>query len=224
MRILGRPWLFDLGAEFYAWFTANPFWRESCARLARFFPEPNGHRPMRVLDLGCGPGVTAITLAKTRPDVHYIGVDLAPRMINIAQKETKRQSTPLPISYVVADATALPFASDAFDATTGHSFLYLVPNRAGVLQEAFRVLRCGGRYVSMEPRNGENEGHPVLRHWSDLRYLVSVVLWRPYSKLHGRLDESSFPATLSRAGFQDTGTAEVLDGLGIIGIGEKSDC
>lgn len=179
---------------------------------------------MRVLDLGCGPGVTAITLAKTRPDVHYIGVDLAPRMINLAQKQTRRQFGPLPISYVVADATALPFAAGAFDATTGHSFLYLVPNRAGVLKEAYRVLRCGGRYVSMEPRDGKNQGHPVLRHWHDLRYLVSIVLWRPYSKIHGRLTEANFPTTLARAGFRDTSTSTVLDGLGIIGVGEKSDC
>src|SRR5512140_2681008 len=143
MRILGRAWLFDVGAAFYAWVTANRFWRESCAELAGFFPEPVGHLPMRVLDLGCGPGVTAITLAETRPDVHYIGVDLAPRMINLAQRQTRRQPGPLPISYVVADATALPFAGDAFDATTGHAFLYLVPYRSGVLDEAYRVLRCG---------------------------------------------------------------------------------
>ncbi len=221
MRILGRPWLFELGSGIYAWFSANAVWRASCAQLATYFPEPNGRRPMRVLDLGCGPGVTVLTLAQARPDVHYIGVDLAPRMIRLAQRETARSASDKAISYVVADATALPFASSAFDATTGHSFLYLVPNRAGVLRESFRVLRRGGRYISMEPRNGQARAGAIRKHWRDLRFLVSVVLWRPYSKYHGRLDEKSFPATLERAGFQRTGTNQALDGLGIVGCGEK---
>ncbi len=221
MRILGRPWLFELGAGFYAWFTANRLWRQSCGFLATFFPKPNGHQPMRVLDLGCGPGVTALTLAEVRPDVHYIGLDLAPRMVRIAHDKTLHSPAVQSISYVVADATALPFSSDAFDATTGHSFLYLVPDRAGVLEEAYRVLRRGGRYISMEPRDGETRRGALRRHWHDLRYMVSVLLWRPYSKYHGRLDEKSFPQTLERAGFEETGTAPVLDGLGIVGYGEK---
>ena len=135
MGVLTRPWLFELGSSFYAWFTANSPWRQSCAFLASFFPSPNGRRPMRVLDLGCGPGVTAITLAGVRPDASYVGVDLAPRMVDIAKADTGRAGLTQSISYVVADAHDLPFSEGAFDMTTAHSFLYLVPNRAGVLRE-----------------------------------------------------------------------------------------
>jgi ubiquinone/menaquinone biosynthesis C-methylase UbiE len=222
MRILGRPWLFDLGSGIYAWFNSNPLWRESCAHLAAFFPEPNGRRPPRVVDLGCGPGLTAIALAEVRPDARIIGVDLAPRMIDVAQKETGRANLTRNISYVIADATALPFPNDAVDVTTGHSFLYLVPDRAGVLQEAHRVLRSGGKYASMEPRFAPTRDSVLRRHWRDLRFLVSITLWRPYSKYHGRLDESSFPAILQQAGFGKTGTEPALEGLGIVGYGEKS--
>jgi ubiquinone/menaquinone biosynthesis C-methylase UbiE len=221
MRILGRPWLFDLGAGIYAWFNANPLWGESCAHLAIYFPELNGRRSLRVLDLGCGPGVTAIALARVRPDVHIIGVDLAPRMIRLAREETARANPARSISYVIADATALPFAGDAMDVTTAHSFLYLVPDRAAVLKEAHRVLRAGGRYASMEPRFGRTRGSMLRRHWRDLRFLVSITLWRPYSKYHGRLDETSFRAMLEGAGFRKTGTEPALEGLGIIGHGEK---
>ncbi len=221
MRIVGRPWLFDFGAEIYAWFTANELWRESCAHLARYFPQPNGHRPMQVLDLGCGPGVTAIALAQARPDLHVIGVDLAPRMIHRATAATRRAHLTSNISYVIADASALPFASNALDATAAHSFLYLVPDRAQVLKEAYRVLRRGGRYASMEPRFARTRGHVLRRHWRDLRFMVSVALWRPYSLYHGRLDEKNFPANLARAGFRQTGTDPALEGLGIIGHGEK---
>jgi ubiquinone/menaquinone biosynthesis C-methylase UbiE len=221
MRILGRPWLFDLGAGIYAWFTANDLWRASCAHLADYFPQANGKRSMRVLDLGCGPGVTAIALARARPHAHVIGLDLAPRMISHARVTTARANLAAHISYVLADATALPFASETIDVTTGHSFLYLVPNRAGVLTEAYRVLRRGGRYVSMEPHFAHTQRSLLREHWRNIRHLVAVTLWRPYSKLHGRLDAASFPLALQRAGFQGTGTELVLDDLGIVGYGEK---
>lgn len=221
MRILERPWLFDLGSGIYAWFNSNPLWRQSCARLAAFLPPPNGVRPPRVVDLGCGPGVTAIEMLRVRGDAHIVGVDLAPRMIDEARRATERANLARNISYVIADATALPFPDNVVDVTTAHSFLYLVPDRAGVLQEAHRVLRPGGKYASMEPRFAQTHDSLLRRHWRDFRFLFSVTLWRPYSKYHGRLDERSFPALLERAGFGKTGTEPALEGLGIIGYGEK---
>ncbi len=221
MSILGRAWLFNLGSGIYRWFSANAAWRDSCAQLGTRFPKPAGRPPLRVLDLGCGPGVTIISLSRVRPEVHYVGVDLAPRMVRAARRETAALAPGRSIPYLVADATALPFASNTFDATTGHSFLYLVPDRIGVLREAYRVLRPGGRYISMEPRSGKAQRGAILKHWHDLRFLVSVALWRPYSRLHGQLDEKSFPALLERACFTSVGTTPALDGLGIVGCGEK---
>ncbi len=221
MRILERAWLFDLGADIYAWFSANPLWRESCAHLARYIPSQNGRGPLRVLDLGCGPGVTAIALAQERPDVRIIGVDIAPRMIEIARRRTSRQPLGHNISYVIADAAALPFAESSVDAVAAHSFLYLVSNRRLVLEEAHRVLRPGAAYASMEPREGRAKRGALLGHWRDLRYVVSIALWRPYSKYHGRLDEKDFPATLEQAGFHAAGTEPALEGLGIVGHAQK---
>lgn len=220
MRLLDFPWLFELGAPIYNWFNSQAIWRESCARLAAYFPKTAAASPLRVLDLGCGPGNTAIEMARVRRDAFIVGLDLAPTMLEIAQKETRRANLTQNISYVLADATVLPFAYDVFDATTGHSFLYLVPNRAGVLHEAYRVLRRGGRWVSMEPRDGKT-GNWVRKNWRNVRFMVSVILWRPYSKMHGRLDEQKFPAALASAGFKNTGTAPAIEGLGIIGYGEK---
>lgn len=220
MRLLDFPWLFELGAPIYNWFNSQSVWRGSCARLAAYFPKTQAARPLRVLDLGCGPGNTAIEMARVRPDAFIVGLDLAPAMLQIAQKETRRANLTRNITYVLADATALPFPSDLFDATTGHSFLYLVSDRAGVLREAYRVLRRGGRWVSMEPRDGKT-GNWFKENWTNVRFMVSVLLWRPYSKMHGRLDEEKFPAALAGAGFKKTGTALAIEGLGIIGYGEK---
>lgn len=223
MRLLDFPWLFELGAPIYNWFNAQGVWRESCARLAAHFPPADGAagpRTVRVLDLGCGPGNSAIEMARARPDAFLVGLDLAPTMLGLAQQETRRAHLTQTISYVLADATKLPFAQGTFDVTTGHSFLYLVSDRAGVLREAYRVLRRGGRWVSMEPRDGKTSNW-LAKHWKNVRFIVSVLLWRPYSKMHGRLDEYKFPETLERAGFKNTGTELAIEGLGIIGYGEK---
>lgn len=220
MAILNHPWIFELGAEIYNWFNSQGVWRRSCARLVAYFPKQQTHL-LRVLDLGCGPGNTAIEMARACPDACVVGLDLAARMLNIARQETAQSKLSDRIAYVLADATALPFADNTFDATTGHSFLYLVRDRAGVLKEAYRVLRRGGRWVSMEPREGQANDGWMRRNWTNIRFMVSVLLWRPYSKMHGRLDERSFPETLARAGLKRTGTEKAIEGLGIIGYGEK---
>lgn len=220
MGLFDFPWIFELGAPIYNWFNAQGVWRESCRRLAAHFPTDTTNQKLRVLDLGCGPGNTAIEMARVRPDALIVGLDLAPKMLALAQTETKREKMTHNISYVLADATALPFPSNTFDVTTGHSFLYLVPDREGVLRESYRVLRRGGRWVSMEPRDGKTENW-IAKHWTNVRFMVSVILWRPYSKMHGRLDEQKFPATLAAAGFKNNGTELAIEGLGIIGYGEK---
>src|SRR5512135_2285129 len=81
---MGRPWLFDLGAFLYGVMTAQATWRSSCARLANYFPAP----ATRVLDLGCGPGVSTIILAQTSNANMLVGLDLAPRMLAEAQHYT----------------------------------------------------------------------------------------------------------------------------------------
>jgi ubiquinone/menaquinone biosynthesis C-methylase UbiE len=224
MRLFDFPWLFELGAPIYNWFNAQGVWRESCARLAAYFPrsleQATERHVLRVLDLGCGPGNTAIEMARVRPETFIVGLDLAPTMLRIARQETARTPFSQRLAYVLADATALPFAENTFDVTTGHSFLYLVSDRAGVLREAYRVLRRGGRWVSMEPRDGKTANW-FAKHWKNGRFLVSVFLWRPYSKMHGRLDEQKFPESLARAGFKNNRTELAIEGLGIIGCGEK---
>lgn len=224
MRTLfSRPWIFELGASFYAWFTAQDTWRESCARLVAHFPSARApDRPLLVLDLGCGPGVTAIEMARRRPDARIIGLDLAPRMLREARRFTADAGMTRAIDYVLADATQLPFASDVVDMVTGHSFLYLVGNRKAVLAESYRVLRFGGHYTSMEPNgDGANWRAMVADHWRELRMMTATLLWRPFSHLHGQIDARTFRALLTTAGFQNFSAETTLHGLGIIGDGEK---
>ncbi len=207
-------WIFNLGADVYAWFTAQDAWRASCARLAAHLPEGPD---LRVVDLGCGPGVSTIELVRLRPDLHLAGLDLASRML--AQARRRSRSADLgdrPILWIQADAVQLPFRSGSVDALTGHSFLYLLPDRPSALRECHRVLRPGGRLVLMEPHAQSTSARQVLGVSRDVRHLISVGLWRPFSQWHGQFTRASLAETLEAAGFEDVGVEEAVGGLGLM--------
>ena len=217
---LGSSWLFNLGADVYGWFTAQPAWRASCARMATHLPLGDG---LRVADLGCGPGVSTIELARLRPGGLLFGLDLAPRMQAQARRWLARARLPPGgrVRWVLGDVTRLPLATGSLDALTGHSFLYLLPDRPAALAEMLRVLRDGGRLVLMEPNRRAATPRGVLRVSRDPRHLLAVSLWRPFSRIHGRFSAASLAATLEGAGFVGCGVEETLGGLGLLAWAEK---
>ncbi len=204
---MNSSWLFNIGAEIYGWFTAQAAWRASCARLAAKVVDAE-----TVVDLGCGPGVSTFELARALPRARIIGLDVAARMLNEARR---RQGTPR-IRWLRGDSACLPIASGSVDACTGHSFLYLVANRQATLAEIKRVLTPGGELVLMEPNARAATIRQVLNVSRDPRHLISVGLWRPFSRLHGRFSAKTLTHTLERAGFEDVRVEDALGGLGLL--------
>jgi len=89
----------------------------------------------RVLDIGGLDGYWAASLDNARAIV----IDLEPRA---------RFSG---VGYVQGDAMRLPFQDHAFDTVFALEVLEHVPDEAALLNEAFRVLRRGGRLVMTTP-------------------------------------------------------------------------
>jgi SAM-dependent methyltransferase len=101
----------------------------------------------RVLDIGCGSGGATRSVARAVGDEgRVIGVDINQHCIEVARERTPGD---LPVRYRRGDARALSFIDDrSQDCVIASMMLDEVEDIRPVLDEVFRVLRPGGRFVA----------------------------------------------------------------------------
>lgn len=95
----------------------------------------------RVLDVGCGTGVVAITAAGGGATA--FGLDLTPVLLERARHNASVAG--VEIDFVEGDVEALPYPDASFDVVLsqfGHMF---APRPAVAVQEMLRVLKVGGQ-------------------------------------------------------------------------------
>ncbi len=118
-------------------------WRRAAAEAA------DATAGQRVLDAYTGTGDLALLLADRVTRLgEVVGVDLSPEMI--ARARLKATASGRECRFEVADCTALPFASDWFDAATASGGLRSLADPAPGVAELVRVVRPGGRMVILE--------------------------------------------------------------------------
>ena len=109
------------------------------------------------LDIATGTGDLAFALSRQPGVTRAVGVDLLPPMI--ARAQAKRQAKPAaPVSFLVGDALALPFPDHSFACATAGFSLRNMPDLPQALAEMARILRPGGRLVTLEltPLDGKS--------------------------------------------------------------------
>lgn len=95
-----------------------------------------------VLDVGCGTGPVIELLARKYPEKHFVGLDITPAMIEIAQSKGLPNA-----EFVVGDAENLPFGDGSFDALLCSNSFHHYPDPSAFLREAHRVLHPGGKLI-----------------------------------------------------------------------------
>lgn len=111
--------------------------RDVAARLAG--------RPGPVLDLATGTG--DLLAALERQGIDAVGADFCLDMLAVAARKSRRLT---PSRLTAADAMALPFRDESFDAVTVAFGVRNFSNLRAGLAEIFRILRPGGRLVLLE--------------------------------------------------------------------------
>ena len=139
-------------------------------------------RGARVLDVGCGTGVTVRHL-RAQFGMDAFGIDSSHLLVARAKAE---ESTP---ALLIGDAGFLPFSDEAFDALFLECTLSLVRDYAEVIRECRRVLRPLGRLITTDLYAGNPRGI------EDLRGLPV------HSCLSGALDKDQFVDECSWTGF-----------------------
>ncbi|HEY6066720.1 MAG TPA: class I SAM-dependent methyltransferase [Thermoanaerobaculia bacterium] len=122
---------------------------------------PDGSRPLRILDAGCGTGGL---LANLRSTAWRAGVEISSRGIALARTRGRT-------ALVQASVAALPFADGTFDAVVSIDVLC----HAGVeerlaVEEAARILRPGGRLLVQVPAFDWLRGEHDAAVWTKRRY------------------------------------------------------
>lgn len=100
----------------------------------------------RVLDIGSGIGGPATTIAR-HTGARVTGVDLSPERLVQAARLAEDMGQRRQVSFLRADAVALPFSASTFDAVYTLEALCHVPDETRVHAEVFRILRPGGHYA-----------------------------------------------------------------------------
>ena len=98
-----------------------------------------------VLGLGAGGGFDCFLAARqVGPQGHVIGVDMTPDMLSKARANAKKLEAKN-VDFRLGEIEHLPVADGTVDVILSNCVINLSPDKAAVFQDAFRVLKPGGR-------------------------------------------------------------------------------
>jgi trans-aconitate 2-methyltransferase len=112
--------------------------------------------PVRIADLGCGPGNSTALLVERWPEAEVTGVD------NSAEMLTRARASRVPAAWTLADiAEWTPTAP--VDVLFSNAALQWLPDHARLLPRLLGEVRPGGALAVQMPRNFGSPAHVLLR-------------------------------------------------------------
>ena len=100
---------------------------------------------LKVLDLGAGTAQIPIELCRRMKECRVMALDAAAHMLELARYNVEAAGMIERIQLVKADAKRLGFDDGTFDVVMSNSIVHHIPEPIGVLREAARLTKPGGR-------------------------------------------------------------------------------
>ena len=184
------------------------------------------------LDICCGTGQITMALSRVAGrDGSVIGLDFSENMLAIAKLKARTQDFNSELEFIQGDATRLPFMSENFDCVTVGWGLRNVPQLETTVSEMFRVLKPGGKVVSIEMGKPK---WPIFTqiYWKLFKYLVPLIgkaitgNWNAYQYLHDSsvefIDQKRLAEIFKNHNLIDISVTNLFGGTVAIVEGRKS--
>jgi arsenite methyltransferase len=144
-----------------------------------------------VLDLGSGGGIDVLLSARrVGPTGKAFGLDMTDEMLALAE-ENKRKSGLTNIEFLKGEIENIPLPENTVDVIVSNCVINLSGDKDRVLQEAFRVLKPGGRFAVSDV---------VVRGEVPAEIRRSMELW--VGCVAGALSDGEYRHKLAAAGFE----------------------
>jgi arsenite methyltransferase len=150
------------------------------------------HAGETVLDLGSGGGIDVLLSARrVGPTGKAYGLDMTDEMLALAL-ENKQKAGATNVEFLKGHIESIPLPSNTVDVIISNCVINLSGDKRKVLEEAFRVLKPGGRFAVSDVVTREGLPDAVKEN---------MALWT--GCVAGALEENEFIALLKAAGFEN---------------------
>ena len=152
------------------------------------------HPGETVLDLGSGGGIDVLLSAKrVGPTGKAYGLDMTDEMLALA-RENQRKAGAENVEFLKGEIENIPLPDNSVDVVISNCVINLSGDKDRVLQEAFRVLKPGGRFAVSDV---------VVRGEVPAEVRRNMELW--VGCIAGALRDEDYIAKLANAGFESIG-------------------
>ncbi len=163
-----------------------------------FTPMADFKAQSHVIEVGCGVGAQTEILMRRFPHLKVTAIDASETQIQTAKLRLKNSTLKNHVSFFKEDALNLRFENQAFDGAFICWLLEHVSDPVGILKEAERVLKPGGKIFCNEVHNATFYVHPyspaTLQYWFQFNDLQWTMKGDPFvgAKLGDYLLKSGF--------------------------------
>src|SRR5256714_7784082 len=151
--------------ERFAWiytFCREKVFRDDTGRIIRaFWPAGEPPASSKVLELGCGPGFYARTLAWRFWQISVLGGDSSKELVKYAREKAMEKALSN-CAFEWGNVLNLSQPDNSFSQLVASRLFTILPERERAVAEIFRVLNLGGKCFVAEPRFAFSASIPLL--------------------------------------------------------------